>query len=195
MCIVFNERFFHHQNLQTMSCSPKIQKQTIGVDGSFFNQLMANNSTLPEVGKGATQLHYTDRTCFEVVEVSGNGETAKLEYLKAKADPTKENGMGHQNWIFENTGNFLTVTWRKSHWAIEGTQIIFAKKFVKECEAKGIPSITKWLNENHPEIAQQIWDGNAWPINVVEGYTVEKKVYSKINILFGVKKYFYDWSF
>lgn len=48
-----------------------LQKSTAGkTTGSLFNHLMGNNATLPEVGKGATILHWTDRSAYEVVEVS-----------------------------------------------------------------------------------------------------------------------------
>ena len=46
------------------------QSAKIGIAGSFINQMMSNNSTLPEVGKEATVMHYTDRSCYEVIEVS-----------------------------------------------------------------------------------------------------------------------------
>jgi hypothetical protein len=60
------------------------QRAKVGVAGSFHNQLMSNNATLPEVGKGATELHYTDRTCYEVIEVSEDKMTVKLERLEAR---------------------------------------------------------------------------------------------------------------
>jgi len=33
----------------------KIQRAKVGVAGSFFNQLMSNNASIPEVGKGYDQ--------------------------------------------------------------------------------------------------------------------------------------------
>jgi hypothetical protein len=83
------------------------QRAKVGVAGSFFNQLMSNNQSIPEVGKGATEMHYTDRTCYEVVEVSEDLKTVRLQYLDAKWDKTKEGGMGHQNWILEPRDQFI----------------------------------------------------------------------------------------
>ena len=171
------------------------QKAKVGVAGSFFNQLMSNNSSLPEVGKGATQMHYTDRTCYEVVEVSADKKTARLEYLNAEWDKSLGGGEGHQNWILVPTGRFVTVTWRQGAWRTVGTEIVFTDEFVKDCESKGINFIGLWMRKNNPELADKIWAGDVRPQNVVEGYTKAKKTYNKINILFGTKDYYYDWSF
>ena len=59
--------------------------------------MMSNNISIPEVGKGATQLHYSDRTCYEVIEVSKDGMSAKLEALDAEWDKSLPGGEGHQN--------------------------------------------------------------------------------------------------
>lgn len=173
----------------------KIQKAKIGVAGSFFNQLMSNNSSIPVVGEGATRMHYTDRSCYNVVEVSKDGKKVKLEDLRATHDKTKEGGMGHQNWVLEPTGNFTIVVWRNNAWRIEGTEIWFTPEFEKECKEKGIEMMGVHLCNNLPEIAKRIYNGEVRPTNVVEGYTMAKKVYSKVNILFGSKDYYYDWSF
>lgn len=169
----------------------------IGAAGSFQNQLMSHNSTMPEVGKGATQLHYTDRTCFEVISVSEDGKSARLQYLEAKHDKSLEGGQGHQNWILEPTERFLNVVWRNNAWRTVGREVVFTDEFVKDCESKGITYIGIWMRKNNPELADKIWgtEGSPMPENVVEGYTKEKKRFDKINILFGVKDYYYDWSF
>lgn len=49
---------------------------------------MGNNQTIPVVGEGATSLHYSDRTCYEVIEVSEDLKTVKLEALDAEWDRT-----------------------------------------------------------------------------------------------------------
>ena len=107
----------------------KKQRAKVGVAGSFINQLMSNNSTLPIVGKGATEMHYTDRTCYEVVEVSEDGKTAKLEQLEAIADLTKPCEMGHQNWILTPTGQFITVQWRHNAWRRKTEIVEYTKEF------------------------------------------------------------------
>lgn len=59
--------------------------------GSFFNHLMSNSMSIPEVGKGATVLHWTDRSAYFVDFVSEDGKTVIIE--RAKAVRTDNNGM------------------------------------------------------------------------------------------------------
>lgn len=167
------------------------QKAKIGVAGNLINQLMSNNSSLPKVGKGATQLHYSDRTCYEVVEVSDDFMTVKLEELNAIADKSKPCDVGHQNWILQPTGRFKTVVWRRFAWYQESTEITFVKEFFKRAEAENV-SIWSLLTE---EQRKQIYCDEVRPQVVVDGITKKKKVYSKLNLLFGTKDYYYDWSF
>lgn len=107
------------------------QRTKIGVAGSFFNQLMSNNSSVPEVGKGATLMHYSDRSCLEVIEVSKDGKTVKLEELDAEWDKTKPGGIGHQNWILKPTGRFVTISWRHNAWRRKHQKIVFTEKLCK----------------------------------------------------------------
>jgi hypothetical protein len=166
------------------------QSKKVGVAGSFINQMMGNNTSLPEVGKGATLLHYSDRTCYEVLEVSEDRLTARLEALDAEWDKSLGGGEGHQNWILKPTGNFCTVVWRNNAWRIKRTEITFTKAFKEE--HKDAISFARLLTEKQ-RIA--VYQGKVRPVNVVEGITERKTVYHKISILFGVKDYYYDWSF
>jgi len=168
----------------------KIQKAKIGQAGSFFNQLMSNNSSIPVVGKGATQMHYSDRSCYEVLEVSEDGKTVKMEALDAKWDNTKEGGMGHQNWILEPSGRFVTLVWRNNAWKQKCPVIEFTKEF--KAANKDVISYARLLTE---EQRQAIYADDVRPQNVVDGLTERKFVYHKMKILFGTKEYYYDWSF
>jgi hypothetical protein len=173
-----------------METLEKRQKSKVGVAGSFFNQLMSNNSSIPEVGKGATELHYSDRTCYEVIEVSEDGKTAKLEVLDAEWDKTKQGGQGHQNWILNPTGRFFTVVWRHNAWRVKREVIAFTKEFQKKHE--GVNSYARQLTEAQ---RKDVYIDDVRPQNVVEGITEKKTEYHKINLLFGKKDYYYDWSF
>ena len=161
----------------------KRQRHKVGVAGSFQNQMMANNSSLPEVGKGATRLHYSDRSCYEVIEVSEDGKTVKLEALDAEWDKTKEGGMGHQNWILNPTGRFLTVQWRHNAWRVKSQKVMFTEKYAETLGASFYES------EDYKKV---MVDGE---MVVVDGITELKTEWYKINILFGVKDYHYDWEF
>lgn len=179
-----------------MSNSAKIQKHKIGVAGSFTNQCLSNNSTTPVVGEGATRMHYTDRSCYEVLSVSEDGKTAVLLDLTATADKSKSLGQhGHQEWILTPTGNTTTVTWRNNAWRIVGQEIEYTKEYIQQCKEQGITCIGLWLYKNDPELFNKIYGTHPFPKNVVEGITKSKKTYSKINIVFGIKDYYYDWSF
>lgn len=105
------------------------QKSKVGVAGSFFNQLMGNNESLPEVGKGVTELMYSDRHAYEVIEVSDDFKTVRLEELDARFDPAfGEPQMGHQNWILEPTGRFKTVVWKWGSWKVKIRRVTFTKE-------------------------------------------------------------------
>lgn len=166
------------------------QTSKVGVAGSFINQLMGNNSTVPEVGKGATQLFYSDRTCYEVVEVSEDKTMAKLEYLEAKADASKPLGMGHQNWILEPTGQFITVVWRRNKWCVKGSEVVFTKAFADAHKGR---FLSQCLTPEQKEIIYA--DGSFYPTGVIDGITKKKDTYNEIKLLFGVKDYRYDWEF
>jgi hypothetical protein len=170
------------------------QKQKVGVAGSFINQMMGNNDILPEVGKGATELHYTDRTCYEVIEVSDDYKTVKLEALDAKVDPAfvGKTDVGHQNWILEPTGRFLTVVWNRGAWRAKSSRTVFTNEFIAEAEKKGIFACARALT---PEQHKEIYGDDILPQKVVPGITREKTTYTKLNLIFGRKDYYYDWSF
>lgn len=175
------------------------QKQRVGVAGSFINQMMGNNDILPEVGKGATLLHYTDRTCYEVIEVSKDFKTVKLEALDARIDPEylkSLNGadcIGHQNWILEPTGRFSTVVWRHGAWRSKVEVVKFTKEFIAKAEqANNGMALYKSLT---PEQHKAIYGDDIRPQNVLEGITEKRFEYNKLNLIFGRKDYYYDWSF
>jgi hypothetical protein len=176
-----------------MTNTPKVQKAKVGVAGSLINQLMGNNATTPVVGEGATQLHYTDRTCYEVVEVSKDGKTARLQRLSARAR-LMGSSIGHQDWILEPTKNYMTIVWRHNAWYKVNYKIEYTEQYMQEYRASGASSLWSYINAN-PKLYAQVYGEDCEPVNVVEGVTREKKVYEKISIIFGVKDYHYDWSF
>jgi len=165
------------------------QKAKIGVAGSFFNQLMSNNSSIPELGKGATEMHFTDRTCYEVIKVSKDKKEARLEILVAKYNPELPHDIGHQNWILEQSGRFITVIWKWNGWKTKRTIVRFTKEYIKNCK---FDALAKGLT---PQQHAAVYGNDIRPKNVIEGLTENAFEYSKINIIFGRKDYYYDWSF
>lgn len=166
------------------------QRSKVGVAGSFINQMMANNASIPEVGKGATLLLYTDRTCYEVIEVSEDKQTVKLEELDAEADHSMPLEVGHQNWILKPTGRYITVQWRGKQWKRVTEKITFTKAW-KDAHPQ-YASIARSLTEAQRE---EIYQGTPFPSKVVKGITRLKKEYTPVKLIFGRKDYYYDWSF
>ena len=167
------------------------QRAKVGVAGSFNNQLMANNSTLPVVGKGATEMHYTDRSCYEVIEVSKDYKTVKLEELSARHDKSKEGGMGHQNWILEPTGRFIHVYWKYGAWRTKKVEVLYEDAYYEAYEKRKREIGHK---EAYAEMIAPLFDGNG-NLKFVEGKTKQKTNWDKMKLLFGVKDYHYDWEF
>lgn len=154
------------------------QKSRAGVTtGSFFNYLMGNNQSVPVVGKGATVLHWTDRSAYEVMSVSEDGKRVVIQQYNAKRIDSL--GMSEcQDYEYKELNGFdETIVYRNGAW----------RKEIEEIEFIDHDSLSR-------EQIKSCFDekGN---IRVVEGLTKVVKRYPKINILFGVKKEYYDYSF
>jgi len=151
--------------------------------GSFFNYLMSNNSSIPVVGKGATIMHYTDRDCAEVMEVSDDGKKVVIESYTTTADcpEGKTLPMGHQSWKHELSGHRSTIVYKWNAWRVVHKHVIL----VGDWTARTLPT----------EVKEKIYQGQVMPQVVVEGYSIQVTEYHKINILFGQLNYYYDWSF
>lgn len=167
-----------------MKTTEKRQRAKVGVAGSFQNQMMSNNASVPVVGKGATIMLYSDRHCYEVIEVSLDGKAVKLEALDAEyAGLPGTAQMGHQNWILKPTGRFTTVLWRHKAWRQKSQKVMFTEEYAETLGPKFHSS---------EDYKKCFVDGE---MIVAEGITHLVTEYHKINILFGVKNYHYDWSF
>jgi len=158
--------------------------------GSVHNYLMSNNATLPVVGKGATEMLYSDRRVYEVVKVSDDGKEVTLERLDTVADKTMPCEMGHQNWVHNPTGQFFTIVWRNGAWRNVVTQVIWDELFYANTMDKMVHG-----SESYKQIMNECWDDKNDTLKVIPGKTRIKMSYPKINILFGVKNYYYDWEF
>ena len=115
--------------------------------GSFINMMMSRNTTLPEVGKGATILSWTDRHAYEIIEVSKDKKRVVVQMYNAKR--IDGNGMSDS----------------------------------QEYEYK----------ELNPKKEVIVWRWGAW--RFVVGSSEGKRIYSKINIVWGEKREYYDYTF
>ena len=177
----------------------KIQKKAIGTDGSFFNQLMGNNETLPVVGEGATILLYSDRHAYDVIAVSEDGNRCTLRRCKAK----RTDGLGmseSQSYTYtaDENGGTMELVWKQKRgkeygeWVEEITKIDWLPALYKQAEAEGLPGIVGMLT---PEDIEAVCGKHFWPVNVVPGLTKARKVYHDVSVLFGVRKEYFDFSF
>ena len=123
--------------------------------GSLINHLYSKNMTVPEVGKGATLLRWTDREAYEVLEVSPDLKKVIIQRYKTKR--IDNNGMGDvQEYEYcELEGCKIEVVWKWNSWR---------EKYVFQ-----------YYNENKELV-----------------YKIE---YPKINIIWGKREHYHDYSF
>jgi hypothetical protein len=79
--------------------------------------------------------------------------------------------------------------WRHGAWRIEKTVVRFTPEYMKTVRE---PMGMEWFKT---EDCKKVFTEDPQRMNLVEGITREVKEYSKINILFGVKRQYHDYSF
>ena len=170
----------------------KKQTQNIKNSGSLYNWLMANNESIPVVGKGATVCLWSDRHAYEVIEVSKDGKTVIVDRYDAKR--IDDMGMSDcQEYEYKNTvGNPQTIVWYRGKWRWMGFEIVFTNEW-KDKNDDG--SFVSFANKLTDDEKLAVYDGEVYPQNVVDGITRRKKTYSPVNILFGQKNEHYDFTF
>jgi len=150
--------------------------------GSFFNLMMGNNSTLPIVGEGATILHWTDRSAYEVIEVSKDYKDVVIQrYAPKRLD---DYGMSDcQSYEYkELTSEVRKLRFRNGGWKEEMIRYELLDSINFDD-----------LNEEQRDSLTAEHYTMGW--NFVEGLTKAKKTYHKVNIIFGVRREYYDYSF
>ena len=175
----------------------KVQNHSIKNSGSFVNWIMSNNSTLPVVGKGATELCWSDRHPYEVTWVSDDQSECIIQLINAKR--IDKNGMSEsQEYDYsEVLDEKIHLVWRKKKggcWCIKTKEIRFIPKFVEQWEEEN--NTMFFGSALSKELKDQVYtDGSYQPNNIIAGVTKEYTKYSKINIKFGYKNAYFDYSF
>lgn len=93
----------------------------------------------------------------------------------------------------EGEGKGINLVFRNGAWRRENVDIVFTDAF------------TKWIEHNHDEwvkirdndklySGQKIW-GDRGEVNLIKGVTRVRKLYPKINIKFGIRAKYRDFSF
>jgi hypothetical protein len=98
--------------------------------GSLVNHVMSKAGTKPEVGKGATELLWSDRHAYFVNEVSKDKKECVIE--RAKAVRTDKNGMSEcQDYEYHRDPNAVPIKlrFRYKQWMQQDYDEI-QKKFV-----------------------------------------------------------------
>jgi hypothetical protein len=170
-------------------------KQTapVGVAGSFFNQLMSNNQSVPVEGEWATIMSHTDRSVVKCVKVSADSKRATVESMNTTADVPEGETLptGHQCWRHEPTGQKYDIVWKWGGWKVESNPIKWCKSYIEKLrdeQNKDFPIIPD-------DVREQVFGDHVHMRNVIEGITERRKEYRSINIIWGVCDYYYDWEF
>ena len=109
------------RDCQKITFNLKPREMKLGSEtGSVMNHLMSRGGAgVPVVGKGATELMWTDRKAYFVNMVSENKKHCVIE--KAKAIRTDDNGMSEaQTYKFERTGYKTELRFKWGKWRYQG---------------------------------------------------------------------------
>ena len=155
--------------------------------GNIINRIEEGKS-IPEIKPGTdiTMYYWSDRTCYYVVDVE-NQNRIKVRQYHVCADHDQPGGMGHQNWMYFKTADEMND---------------YLRKYFPD---------TYREHEEEPEPETWVYRYNKWKQEVTytkENYCTEKELKSlkekgyykryfdlSGKISFGVRSYFYDWSF
>lgn len=175
-----------------MKTNPEFkQKGTrIGAAGGFFNQLMSHNSSVPVVGEGATLLFYSDRHAYEVIEVDEKKKMAVIQ----RYHPTRLDKLGmsdSQDYEYkELTEEKITLFYKWGSWKQKHNVV----RFTDEAREK-YGDFGKELHEAYKAAGGEYNDHSAFISSVIPGITKMTTEWSSVNVIFGTKQEYYDYSF
>jgi len=162
----------------------------IGSAGGFFNQLMSHNASVPVVGEGATEIMYSDRHAYEVLEV----DEAKKTCVIQRYNPKRIDNLGmsdSQDYEYkELVGPKINLVYRWGSWKKVGSEIRFTDEARKKYGEFG-PKI----HEAYKAAGGKYGEFHPFPVTEIEGMTKKHKSYHTMSIIFGVKREYYDFSF
>jgi hypothetical protein len=148
--------------------------------GSFINMMMSGNSSIPEVGKGATVLSWTDRHAYEVIEVSKDGRRVIVQqYIPERID---SNGMSEcRDYKYEKlveTKEVVVWKWGAWHFERDVLEVLDEGAFCSRPREEIDASYDEYGMLKHQE-----------------GLTKWVKRYPKVSILFGKREKYHDFTF
>jgi len=167
------------------------QKGTrIGAAGGFFNQLMSHNSTVPVVGEGASMLFYSDRHAYEVIEVDEKKKMVVIQrYAPARLDKL---GMSDsQDYEYKDlTEEKITLFYKWGSWKVKHNVVRFTDEAFEN-----YGNTSRTLHEAYKNAGGEYDDRRCFISSVIPGFTKMTTEWNSVNVIFGVKQEYYDYSF
>jgi len=155
--------------------------------GSFFNYLMSHNSSVPKVGKGATLLYYSDRHAYEVIEVDENKKKVVLQ--KYQPTPFFKEMTDSQSYEYkELTNQKLTLYYKWGSWKYKFLKTVFTDEAKKKYGEMG-PKLHEAYKAAGGEYI------GCFVGTIIPGFTKQVTEWCTVNVLFGAKEEYYDFSF
>lgn len=144
-----------------------------------------------KVGDDITMYHWSDRTCYYVVDVLDQ-KHIKVREWHISADQEKPGGMGHQDWVY-----FRTLDERNDYLAKYRPEWHKSGEHFDEPEPEvWVFRYNKWMRES---ILTEMRHPDAYSKREREQFAKHGfcKIYSDLSgkVSFGVRDYYYDWEF
>lgn len=177
----------------------KVQSRKIGVAGGFVNQMMGNNCSEPIVGEGATELHYSDRSPYEVISVSDDKLSCVIRGMSTTYTGT---GYGDEQYTYQSNelNHTRDLEWnsKKGQWCSVGYSVEVIKSLSNRLHKefgwdamKNLPNGLTWANL-YPNPTEDLCYQT---MKVIPGVTKRYKNFTKISISFGYMNKYQDPSF
>lgn len=177
-------------------------KRTIKAYGNLTNRIEENKNynedNLIHVGDDITKYWYSDRSCYYVTEIIDQ-KHIKIKRYHVCADHSKDGGMGHQNWLY-----FKTKKEEQDYLKTIFTDREYDEEPKEEIEIELVYKYGKWKSV---ETYDNINDEDMFGRKLKDWFFTEKEIkklengkpvyrYNDFgNISFGVRDYYYDWTF
>lgn len=153
--------------------------------GSLTNYLIGNSKDqTPIVGQGATELRWTDRQAYEVLEVSEDGKSCIIQSCGEHRIDNGDYFTEDQEYSYTPDERFpkIELVFKYGSWRRKIKTIDFCSE-----EIANLPLKSK--------IDLGLFQDSGVGLKLVEGFTKIKTSYDKINIKFGIKQSYRDPSF
>ena len=143
-----------------------------------------NKDKLIHEGDDITMYYWSDRECYYVTRVIDQKHLFVKRYFVC-ADHSKEGGVGHQNWLYFKTSREEAEYWNK---CIDEGLVNYPGVEKEDLNCIVEPNEKEW-----------VFRYGYWREVIRKDYLgrdLEKPKYVKLQpISFGVRQYYYDWSF